>query len=738
VVFAALLLVCCGASVWLQMRSNGMHEQEVIQRLSSGLAAHIAENSELMKPGGLNQDAGERPVRQADGRQPQRGGLPAGAGRPHRGAGRAARAPEARQGRAGPIRKLLAGAPLPIAGDDPRSPDARKVFSAAPLRMGGREAGYVYVVLQGEDHDALVANVAADNVLRTTLWSMGLVALLGPAGRPGAFRLITRPLRELTAAVKRFETEGIASLESEAPTLERLSQGGDEIAQLGQAFTQMTRRIAEQWRELTLQDQQRRELFANISHDLRTPLTSLHGYLETLLLKAGTLDEAERRRYLEIALGQSRKVGRLAQEVFELARLEYGVVKPEKENFALADLVQDVFQKFELAAEARHQRLKPDIAPGLPVVSADLGMIERVLTNLLDNAIRHTPAGGEITVQLRSENAGVAVQVSDTGPGIPGELQKALFMRPVFMSGARTDGASSASSGGLGLVIVKRILQLHGSDIRLVQQADKGAVFRFQLGGAGGGGRAAGADEAPAAAPSTRAQIGGEHEWRELGPGRARRLIARAVVRARRVARERAAVARRPSVRHRGRRDHVVARRLGAALLPRGHVVEGFFLLLDREVAVRDASDGALHQPVAVALGCYALVVDLFHAEGHVQVAERVQRDHRDLEFAVGLGNPAQAVGAQAVGVGHGRELLRSGVERVGGGSVAVDLVGEAVGVERALVQDAGDGAVAAEHAPHGRERAPEASGPGRTSGACRRSGSAAPMRTARPAAMSA
>ena len=482
-VFAVLLLVCCGASAWLQVRSSGLHEQEVIQRLSSGLAAHIAENTELMKPGGLDQAAVkdlfdklmavnpsvEVYVLAPDGRIEAQA-APAG----HLKRESVALAP---------IRRLLAGAPLPIAGDDPRSVGGSKVFSVAPLRMGGRDAGYVYVVLQGEDLDVLVANAAADNVLRTMLWSMGLVALLGLLAGLAAFRLITRPLRELTSAVKRFETEGIASLESETPTLERLSQGTDEIAQLGQAFTQMTRRIAEQWRELTLQDQQRRELFANISHDLRTPLTSLHGYLETLLLKAGTLDEAERRRYLEIALGQSRKVGRLAQEVFELARLEYGVVKPEKENFALADLVQDVFQKFELAAEARRQRLKPDIAPGLPVVSADLGMIERVLTNLLDNAIRHTPAGGEIVVQLRQENAGVAVQVSDTGPGIPGDLQKALFMRPVFMSGSRTD---SASSGGLGLVIVKRILQLHGSDIRLVQQPDKGAVFRFQLGGAAG------------------------------------------------------------------------------------------------------------------------------------------------------------------------------------------------------------------------------------------------------------
>lgn len=107
-------------------------------------------------------------------------------------------------------------------------------------------------------------------------------------------------------------------------------------------------------------------------------------------------------------------------------------------------------------------------------------MIERVLTNLPDNAIRHTPMGGEIVVQLRAQNAGVAVQVSDTGGGIPGSLRKSLFMRPVCMSGSRTD---SASSGGLGLVIVQRILQLHGSEIQLVQLPDKGAVFLFQLSG---------------------------------------------------------------------------------------------------------------------------------------------------------------------------------------------------------------------------------------------------------------
>ena len=475
VVFALLLLACCGASAWLQTRSNERHEQVVIQSLSSGLAAHIASNAALMEPGGLNPAAVhelfgklmdvnpsvEVYLLALDGRI-QAQAAPAG----HLKRDRVSLAP---------IRRLLAGEVLPIVGDDPRSDTGRKVFSAAPLRLGARDAGYVYVILLGEDREAMSQHMAGDNALRTTMWAMAVVAALGLLAGLAAFHWITRPLRELTSDVNRFEADDSVLVERLVPATRQPAHGRDEIATLRQAFVQMTRRIAEQWRELTAQDQQRRELVANISHDLRTPLTSLHGYLETLRIKADVLSEADRRRYLDVALGQSQKVGRLAQELFELARLEYGVVKPDKERFSLSDLVQDVFQKFELAAEARRQRLVPDIADDLLVVSADFAMIERVMTNLLDNAIRHTPAGGRIEVKLRRDRDEVIVQVSDSGPGIPEALQKNLFARPSFQAGERV------GAGGLGLVIVRRILQLHDSDIRLLRQADRGAVFQFHL-----------------------------------------------------------------------------------------------------------------------------------------------------------------------------------------------------------------------------------------------------------------
>ncbi len=147
--------------------------------------------------------------------------------------------------------------------------------------------------------------------------------------------------------------------------------------------------------------------------------------------------------------------------------------------FFLSDLLQDVFQKFELAAEARGQRLVADIAPGLPRVTADLAMMERVLVNLIDNAVRAAPVGGDVTVRLTPRGrGGIEVTVRDTGPGIAPVLAEHLFERPVFTGYA---AAQETRSGGFGLMIVDRILRLHESTIRLLPQSGAGAAFQFVL-----------------------------------------------------------------------------------------------------------------------------------------------------------------------------------------------------------------------------------------------------------------
>jgi len=471
--FSILLLACCGMSAWLQIRANVMHEMEVVQGLSRDLAKSIALDTQVTGEEGLQPDAVRRLFDQLMVVNPSVEVYlldPAG-----RIIGHAAPLGHLKRGKVelAPVLRFLNGGMLPILGDDPRSDSRRKVFSAAALHANGRDVGYIYVVLQGEAHDQLAARGVVSSVLRTTLWSMALVALLGLLAGLIAFRLITRPLRRLTVTMQHFDTraEPIVMPALQSPV------GGqrDEIAILESSFSQMAGRIGEQWQELKQLDIDRRELVANISHDLRTPLGSLHGYLETLSAKDDTLDAAERQRYLGIALAQSRKVGKLAQTLFELARLEHGFVEPAMEEFLFSDLLQDVFQKFELQAENKGVELRAQLPASAPLVTADLGMIERVLTNLLDNAIRHTPAGGNVEVSVARLADSLQITVSDTGPGLPPELMDKLFRRPFALTGERRDG------GGLGLLIVHRILQLHHSQIVLRADAGRGASFSFGL-----------------------------------------------------------------------------------------------------------------------------------------------------------------------------------------------------------------------------------------------------------------
>lgn len=474
-VFAVLLLTACAFLGWLQVRTSTQYSQAVVQQLSGDLARHINQSYPLLGQNGLNKDSVRRLFDHLMAVNPsvevylldKQGNI----------IGDAAPNGHIKRHRVdlAPLQAALNGGKFPLYGDDPRSLDGQKVFSVAPMLRDGKLEGYLYVVLLGETYNQLANSARFDAVLKLSLLLLSLVCVLGLVVGGLAFRWITHPLRELSQHVKALESGGMAEMQAMAALPQHAGGDSDELAQLRHGVIAMAGRIFEQWQSLTQQDQLRREFIANISHDLRTPLTSLHGYLESLSVMSATLSEADKKRYLDIALAQSQKVGALAQSLFELARLEYGVVKPHKESFSLSELLQDVFQKFELPAQTHQLELLADIQPGLPLIEADVSMIERVLTNLLDNAIRHTPDKGVISVRLWKEGGKVMVQVSDSGPGIPQALKEGLFVRPSIAHQSRL------RIGGLGLMIVRQMLQLHGSDIALVDQPKCGACFRFGL-----------------------------------------------------------------------------------------------------------------------------------------------------------------------------------------------------------------------------------------------------------------
>jgi two-component system OmpR family sensor kinase len=374
-----------------------------------------------------------------------------------------------------PIRRfLMQKTGLPVLGDDPREKSGRKIFAAARIPERGQLEGYLYIILGGEVYDTLIHKLQKSYVLRLGLW--GSVASLVVAALAGLiiFAWLTRRLRRLAVAMGEYK-EGA---EVDSLGLPHYEERGDEIDLLVSTFRQMAERIEAQVKSLKEEDTMRRELVANVSHDLRTPLATLRGYVETLLIKNESLSSKERQNYLDITLRHCRRLSNLVSDLFDLSKLEAKDWNLHAEAFSLGELVQDVVQKFRLQAEKKEIRVHTSMDTGILFVHADIALIERVLENLLENAIRHTPVEGSVGVVLRQEQDGVAVEVSDTGSGIREDELPKIFDRFHQLDRSQRD---EAGHSGLGLAITKKILELHGSTIRVSSRQGEGTTFTFSL-----------------------------------------------------------------------------------------------------------------------------------------------------------------------------------------------------------------------------------------------------------------
>ena len=376
-----------------------------------------------------------------------------------------------------PIRRFLSKRPpsLPFTGDDPRFPGRKRAFSAAYIGPKDRPQGYLYVVLGGERYSSVVQLLAASHILRlSTIALAGSLVLAGIVGLI-AFSLLTRRLRRLRAGMDAFENSQFTQPVDLGEFSSKIH--GDELDDLGATFDRLSRAMSRQLQRARSADVLRRQLIANVSHDLRTPLASLTAYLETLLLKAQQLTETDQRRYIEVAYRHSQALEELVSKLFELAKLEAQETEPKPEPFALGELVQDIIQKFELRARERNVRLTTSIPRDLPFVFADLRLVERVLDNLIDNAIRHAPQG-EVTIALLRSDQGVVLEVSDTGQGIAPDDLPFIFNRFYRAKGA---GIDPTQGSGLGLAIAQRIAKLHGSRIEVRSHLGRGTQFRLLL-----------------------------------------------------------------------------------------------------------------------------------------------------------------------------------------------------------------------------------------------------------------
>ncbi|NRB37433.1 MAG: HAMP domain-containing histidine kinase [Pseudomonadales bacterium] len=472
----AFIVVAC-ILLFFTQRLTTNYQNEVEQKLHVNLAEHIVNDNSLLKNGEIDQQGLKKAfhsmmilgpsfefyIIEPDG---QISTYSADVGKVKRSAVSV-----------DPIHNFLfAKKRFPILGDDPRSLEKQKIFSVAEIRDNGELVAYLYIIIGGELYDGVTDLLSGSHLTQLSLWALSAMLLFTLAVMLITFFLLTRPLKKLSQDVKNYSESGFVSDANSFAQWDGNSR--DEVDVLGRHFSAMAEELNTQYRKVKSIDELRRELISYVSHDLRTPLSSLQGYLETWQLKHHDLSAEQSEELIATAMKNAQQMSRLVEQLFELAHLDGDNVHINKEPITIAELAQDVLQQKSL--EAANKIVTLDVSPKDPsiIVWADIEKLERVLHNLLDNAIRHCDSGDKVSVNFSQQGGDTVISVSDSGCGIKEEDMPYIFDAHYRASNTAT---GKGLNSGLGLAICQRIMQLHGSEIAVWSKLGKGTTFSFHL-----------------------------------------------------------------------------------------------------------------------------------------------------------------------------------------------------------------------------------------------------------------
>lgn len=367
-----------------------------------------------------------------------------------------------------PIQRFLNDSSQSIVyGDDPRNPDEIKIFSAAEVFDKGELMGYIYIVLASQEYISASQMVITSYILGLTIKSIILILIISAVVGLISIWFIVNKLNVIISGIKQFQAGDLKTRIS-------VKSNGD-IDQIGIVFNEMAGTIENNIQELKGIDELRKELIGNVSHDLRTPISSIQGYAETLLLKKDRLSDEDHDKYLDIIYNSCGKLQKLVSDLFELSKLQSEQVSLYLEPFSIAELVHDIANKYRLISQKKGVNINTIVSKNIPIVNADISLIDRVLQNLIDNAIRFCSEGDTITININIEKPEqVEIRISDSGEGINPDTLPHIFDR-YFTS------KNDENSTGLGLAIVKKIIDLHKSKIDVQSIPGKGTSFCFSL-----------------------------------------------------------------------------------------------------------------------------------------------------------------------------------------------------------------------------------------------------------------
>jgi signal transduction histidine kinase len=336
-------------------------------------------------------------------------------------------------------------------------------YAAVPVVVDGRLDHLVYAVRPAVGHGLFDRVGATFRFLADFWWQFLLAGALASAIALFLARWLargmTQPLRDMAQAARKMETGDYGQRVH--------TDSRDEVGQLAAAFNRMSD-------ELESLEQLRRDLVANVSHELKTPISALRAHLENLLDGV----ESPAPETLQVMLSQSERLGRLVDRLLDLSRLESGETPLQRESVPLHPLVSQVLSEIEVARSDRGVAIQDLVPDDLPQILVDRERVHQVLFNLLDNAVRFTPPGGRVVVSARRSNGSCEVAVADTGPGIAPEHLPRLFERfyRVDPSRSHRDGGT-----GIGLAIARSVVEAHGGRIRAESEMGKGSTFTFEL-----------------------------------------------------------------------------------------------------------------------------------------------------------------------------------------------------------------------------------------------------------------
>jgi signal transduction histidine kinase len=390
-----------------------------------------------------------------------------------------------------------------VMGDDPQYMDVDAVVAARALRRASiapdpRTAGYLYIVCRKPGlPPSRLARFAA-SWAGPALGPVLALVLLATLIAAWIIATVTRPLAVLSDEVARAARAGFGGMtgfpgSSGFPAFSGPTPD-DEFGRLRGGFQALLARLRAQWDELRSLDQLRREGVSNLSHDLRSPLTAAVAGLETLQRRwAGDPAREDDRRLVDVALRNTHNAARLVRSLGDLALLDESGFALHRTRLDLAEVLDDIVVRFAERAQGQGVTLGLDAGGGADaplVAEIDVELFERAIANLVDNALRFTPAGGRIRIEAAHRGPRIAVSVADSGSGIAADALPRLFDR--YFRGAGGEGGEGGEGGrhghdsgepgkGLGLAIVKRIAELHGGSVAVQSAPGRGTRVTIEL-----------------------------------------------------------------------------------------------------------------------------------------------------------------------------------------------------------------------------------------------------------------